>query len=140
MTKYLVTLSIVLLTTSAGAQTKPTQAEQEGWAKNPRAGVLESSSCKQVTWLLEGEEKLPGDALTKQPVRHALGWWGRGFVEGAVYMVPGEKATQAATDFGLSVDVVAAHISAYCYGHQTETPYDAIQSLLLKILKTAGHE
>ena len=135
MTKYLMAL-IILWATSASAQTKPTPAEQEAWANNPRAGVLESAPCKQVTWLLEGEEKLPGDSSTKQPVRHALGWWGRGFIEGATYMVPGEKATKAATEFGLSVDVVASHISTYCYGHQTETPYAAIQSLLLTILKT----
>ena len=140
LTKYLTTVGLVLLcATSASAQTKRTPAEQEAWANNPQAGVLESSPCKQVTWLLEGEENLAGDPLTKQPVRHALGWWGRGFIEGAVYMVPGEKGekvTKAATDFGLSVDVVASHISTYCYGHQTETPYAAIQGLLLTILKT----
>jgi hypothetical protein len=114
------------------AQTKPTQAEIDAWKKDP-APILESSPCKKITWLLESE----GAATTELPrrsIRYALGWWGRGFVEGAVYIL-GDKAATSANDFGLSVEVVSAHIATYCYDHQTETPADAIQHLLLKVLK-----
>ena len=115
------------------AQTKPTQAELDQWAKDPDSQVLETSTCKKVTWLLEAEKDRPN---TQRPIRYALAWWGRGFIEGAVYMI-GEKAQKAASRFGLSADVVAAHISTYCYAHQTEAPFEAVQDLLLKVLKTA---
>jgi hypothetical protein len=128
---------VVAFASWSGAQiTNPTQAEKDAWAKDPNTKILESSPCKQITWLLEGERKESSE-LPKQPIRYALGWWGRGFVEGGVYMVPGDKAVKAAADFGLSVEVVAAHISTYCYSHETETPFDAIQNLLLKVMNTA---
>jgi hypothetical protein len=113
-----------------GAQSKPTQAEITQWKKEP--SVLESSVCKKITWLLENERGASTE-LTKQPVRYALGWWGRGFIEGAV--MSDENAQKKASDFGLSVDVVAAHISTYCYSHQADRPIDAVQDLLLKVLK-----
>jgi hypothetical protein len=114
-----------------GAQTKPTQAQINQWKKEP--GILESSVCKKITWLLD-TERIPSTELTKQPIRYALGWWGRGFIEGAVYM-SGDKAQKKAEEFGLSVDVVAAHIATYCNDHQANTPFDAVQDLLRKVLK-----
>jgi len=36
--------------------------------------------------------------------------------------------------------VVAAHISTYWYGHQMDTPGDAVQDLLLKVLKSGTPE
>jgi hypothetical protein len=122
----------VLLTFApfVGAQTKPTQAEITQWKKVP--GILESSVCKKITWLLDSE-RVASTELTKQPIRYALGWWGRGFIEGAV--MSDEKAQKKASDFGLRVDVVAAHIATYCYDHQADTPIDAVQDLLLKVLK-----
>jgi hypothetical protein len=44
---------------------------------------------------------------------------------------------EAAGDSGLSAEVVATHIVTYCYGHQTETPVDAVQDLLSSVLKMA---
>ena len=112
----------------ASAQTKPTKAELDAWEKDPNAKVLEASPCKKITWLVESEQhQSPG--LTHQPIGYALGWWGRGFIEGAVYMIGGEKAEKKASEFGLSVDVVQAHLKGYCYTHPTETPFDAIQDL-----------
>jgi hypothetical protein len=115
-----------------GAQTKPTQAEINQWKKE--SNILESSVCKKIIWLLD-DERTASAELPKQPIRHALGWWGRGFIEGAVYMIDDDKAQKKAGEFGLSVDVVAAHVAAYCYEHQTETPLDAVHQLLLKVLK-----
>lgn len=63
-----------------------------------------------------------------------MGWWGRGYIEGAVFVM-GDDALKKADKFGLSVDVVAAHIAAYCYEHPTETTFDAVQHLLVKVLK-----
>jgi hypothetical protein len=83
---------------------------------------------------LDGERKLSQD-VTHQPIRYALGWWGRGFVEGAVYMIGGDKPQKKADEFGLSVDVAAQHIATYCYYHQNEMPLDTVQDLLLKVLK-----
>jgi hypothetical protein len=126
---------IVLLLASpsvVGAQTKPTQAEINEWKKE--AGMLESSGCKKITWLLESEQAVSTGSPRQQPIHYALGWWGRGFIEGAVYIIS-DKAQKRASEFGLSVDVVAAHIATYCYDHQTETPFDAVQQLLLKVLK-----
>lgn len=111
------------------AQTKPTPAEQEQWAQGPQ--ILESSPCKKITWLLEAEAKQPS---ANKSIRLALGWWGRGFIEGEVYIM-GEKAQKSVADFGLSVDVVAAHISSYCYDHPSETPVEAVAALTLKALK-----
>jgi len=113
----------------AAGQTKPTQAEIDQWKKEPQ--VLESSVCKKVTWLLENERDASPEVQT---VRHALGWWGRGFIEGAVFIM-GDKAQKRASEFGLSIEVVAAHISAYCYQHPLETASDATQQLLVRVLK-----
>ncbi len=113
-------------------QTTPTPSELAQW-KDPSSQILESSPCKKITWLLEAEKK-SGD----QGMHHALGWWGRGYVEGAVYMIDGEAgdaARKRVQEFGLSVDVVTAHITTYCYAHPTDTPMEAVQALLLKAMK-----
>ncbi len=134
MLKWLGSPIIVLCFAQAvTAQTEPTQAEKDAWAKDPKAQILESSPCKKVTWLTESEAKLPA---AEKGIHTALGWYGRGFIEGATYMI-GDKALKAAGDFGLSVDVVAAHITTYCYGNPNGTPADAVQDLLLKVLQTA---
>lgn len=109
---------------AAAGQTRPTQMELDQWKKEPQ--ILESSACKKLTWLLENDPD--------QKVRQGLGWWGRGFIEGAVFVM-GNKAQKSASEFGLSVDVIAAHITAYCYQHPTETAFEAAQQLLLKVLK-----
>ncbi len=84
MTKFIVALSIsVMWASSAHAQTNPTQAEKDEWAKEPTARILETSPCKQITWMVESERKEAAE-LSKQPILYALGWWGRGFIEGAV--------------------------------------------------------
>jgi hypothetical protein len=114
-----------------GAQTRPTQAEIDRWKKEPN--ILESSECKKITWLLENERTASSER-PKQLLRNILGWWGRGFIEGAVLGMGG-KAQGAANDFGLSVDVVAGHIATYCYQNPTKTPFDAVQQLLLKVVK-----
>lgn len=131
---FVLAATMAHVTAAPQAQTiKPTPAELAEWDKDADAKVLETSPCRKVLWLLES------DTSAKNPIHNALGWWGRGFIEGAVYMIPGGKAEKAAADFGLSVDVVASHIQTYCYSHQTEHPAEAIQELLLKVLKTAGH-
>ena len=56
-------------------------------------------------------------------------------MEGAVYMIGGDKAEKKAADFGLSVEVVRAHLKTYCYSHPTDTPLEGVQDLLLKVLK-----
>jgi hypothetical protein len=130
-------VTFVLLTAaSASAQTKPTQAETDAWATDPMAQILESSPCRKITWLIESEKNRPEPG---RQIHIALGWWGRGFIEGAVYVF-GDKAQKAASDYGLSVDVVAAHVTTYCYSHQTETPLDGIQSLLLKVIKSGADQ
>ena len=136
MRKQILVASVFVLglASAVGAQTKPTQAEIDQWKKETGTQILEGSVCKKITWLLESERNVSGD-LTKQPIRYALGWWGRGFIEGAVYMIPGDQAQKKAAEFGLSVEVVAAHIAAYCYDHEKERPFDALQDLLLKVLK-----
>jgi hypothetical protein len=118
-----------------GAQAKPTQTEIDRWKKDPNAQILESTPCKKIAWLLDGEGNLKPAELSKQPIRYALGWWGRGFIEGAVDLSGDEKAQKAANDFGLSVEVVAAHIATYCDGHQRDTPLDAVHDLLRKVLR-----
>jgi len=82
--------------------------------------------------LLEHEES----TSAKRDLRNILGWWGRGYVEGAISwqeVVDDEKMRKAANDFGLTVDTVAAHLTGYCYKHQEKTPVDAVQNLTLKI-------
>lgn len=128
--KYAVLLMCCLTVSVAATQTKPTPQEFAQWEKDTNNGILETTVCKKITWLLESER-----GTAKDPIHSALGWWGRGFISGAVYMIGGEKADKKAGDFGLSVDVVAAHIATYCYAHDTGTPFDAIQDLLLKVLK-----
>ena len=93
-------LLFLLVSSPVLAQTKPTQAERDKWTRDVNARILESAPCKEVTWLLE-QEKQP--SITFPPIRYSLGWWDRGFIEGAVYMIPGDKAQEAAGDFGLSV-------------------------------------
>jgi hypothetical protein len=118
------------------AQTAPSQEEIDKW--KTEAPVLETSPCKMVTWLLE--DKRIAEA-TRERYRESLAWWGRGFLEGAAYMIgaPGRrsemKAWKKVVDFGLTTDVVAAHLSSYCHQHPTDRPIDAIQDLLLKALK-----
>jgi hypothetical protein len=122
-------LTLLAFASFVNAQSKPTQAEIDQWKKEPK--VLESSTCKKITWLLEDERTASAEL---QPMRNLLGWWGRGFIEGAVFVM-GDKALKKADQFGLSVDVVAAHLSAYCSEHPTETASDAVQKLLVKVLK-----
>jgi hypothetical protein len=138
VTKHITAAVVLLLASGAfvAAQTKPAQAEIDQWNKDANAQMLETSPCTKVIWLLENERNTSPAELPKQPIRYALGWWGRGFIEGAVYMIPGDKAQEAASRFGVSVEVVASHIAAYCYDHHTATPLDAIQALLLTVLKT----
>src|ERR1017187_1939691 len=81
---------------TVGAQTKPTQAERKEWSEG--SPVLETSSCKKITWLLESERGVSTTPPGQQPMRHMLGWWGRGFIEGAVSIL-GEKAQTKATEF-----------------------------------------
>src|SRR5437016_746096 len=95
---------LVLVMALAAAQTKPTPAEINEWQNNK---VLESSPCKQITWLLESESKGEPN-MTKQPIHYALGWWARGFVEGAIYILGNKEAEKKVDEFGLSVDVAAA--------------------------------
>jgi hypothetical protein len=123
-----------------GAQTPPTKAEIEQWQKNPATKSIEATPCKEISWLLENEAKLR--MADDQRIRDALGWWGRGFVQGATYMIDvgiakgkGNEAMKKADAFGLSAEVVGAHIATYCHGHEAETPGDAIQDLLAKVLK-----
>jgi hypothetical protein len=134
--------NIVLLLATAWfvtAQTKPTQAEIDQWQKAP--GTLESTKCKMVTLLLDSEKNgellvlKSAELVSQQPWHYALGWWGKGFIEGAIFMIHSEKAEKRASDFGLSVEVVAAHIATYCYDHPNETPLDAVENLLAKVLK-----
>lgn len=40
-----------------------------------------------------------------------------------------DDALKKVDEFGLSVDVVAAHIASYCYNHPTETASEAVQGL-----------
>ena len=117
----------------ATAQTRPTPAEQDAWARDPNATMLETTPCKKITWLIENGLKRPP---TQRPFRSALGWWGRGFLEGAVYVM-GDKASKTAGASGLSAEVVATNIVTYCYGHPADTPVAAVQDLLLRILKKA---
>jgi hypothetical protein len=136
MTKNVALAMVLVMTLGARAngQTQPTQAELDQWKKDPKANVLETSPCKKITWLIESENKTEPNE-NKRSIQYALGWWGRGFIEGAVYTIDNDKVLKKAQDFGLSVDVVSAHIKTYCYVHQTETPFEAVQDLLLKVVK-----
>jgi hypothetical protein len=129
----IVLVNLLLHMSVAWAETPPTQEEIARWKKNTQA--LETAPCKMVTWILENEPQKDGE----QKVHQSLGWWGRGFIEGAAYTIdlPGNegKAMKAVVDFGLSVDIVAAHIAAYCRSNPTKTPIDGVQALLLKALK-----
>jgi hypothetical protein len=129
--RWILTL-LLAFASFVGAQTKPTQAEIDQWKKEPN--ILESSACKKITWLLEAERTASAEVLPKQGIRNVMGWWGRGYIEGAVFVM-GDDALKKADKFGLSVDVVAAHIAAYCYEHPTGTAFDAVQHLLVKALK-----
>jgi hypothetical protein len=127
-------LFALMFAQSVSAQSTVTQADIEQWKKDAKTQPLESTSCRAITWLLDGERKTRPAERPKQPIGYALGWWGRGFIEGAVYMIGGEKAEKKADEFGLSVEVVTAHIATFCFDHPTKTPFDAAQGLLLKVL------
>jgi len=103
------------------------------WQKNPQP--LENTSCKLITSLLDKNR----DNEASRDLHLSLGWWGRGFIEGAAYMIdpPGKepKASKKVSEFGLTVDVVAAHLEAYCRSNPNDTPVEAVQDLLLKALK-----
>jgi hypothetical protein len=60
----------------ASAQTRPTQVEIDQWKKEP--GILRNVRVQEIAWLLESERTASAE-LPKQPIRYALGWWGRGF-------------------------------------------------------------
>ena len=122
-------LAIAALSGSTAFGQAPTQAEIDQWKKEPAAQILETSPCKKITWLLISERK-----GTTHEIHDSLGWWGRGWIEGAAYVL-GDVANKKANDFGLSVDVVAAHLQTYCAARPTETPYAGIQDLMLKVLK-----
>jgi len=113
------------------AQTKPTQAEIDQWKNEGKS--LESSACKKIAWLLQNEQTASVD-LPKQPIRNGLGWCGRGFIEGAAFVI-GDDALKKVDEFGLCVDVVAAHIASSCYNHPTKTASEAVPNLLVKVLK-----
>ena len=115
----------------AAAQTKPTQAEIEQWKKDTRP--LLSSPCKKVIWVLEREQK--AFSTRQRANRLGLGWWGRGFIEGVLYINGTNEMRKKAEDFGVSAELVAAYISTYCSDHPTETPFDAVQHLLIEVLK-----
>jgi len=130
MRPIIVAMCLLTIAPAVEPQTKPTQAELERWKAEGNTQVLESAPCKKVNWLLESQGK-------DSEFRRMVGWWGRGFVEGTVAMLdgPGGDAARAKVErFGLTVDVVAAHISAYCYAHPAETPWNAAGDLSLKAL------
>jgi len=115
------------------AQNTPMPDEVSKWQKNPQP--LETTSCKIITWLLDKEAD---QDTSLRKIHLALGWWGRGFVEGAAYTIdlPDQtKAMKKVTEFGLTVDVVTAHLAAYCRSNPGDTPIDGVQQLLLKALK-----
>lgn len=135
MRRTLVALvSVFLLVSTASAQSAATTDEAAKWQKSPQP--LENTSCKIVTWLLDNEQDKEHAA---QKIHLTLGWWGRGFVEGAAYAIdlPGNqnKAMKHVTAFGLTVDVVTAHLDAYCRANPSDTPLEGVQELLLKALK-----
>jgi hypothetical protein len=66
--------------------------------------------------------------------RPQAGITSRGFVEGAAFVID-DDALKKVDEFGLSVDVVAAHIASYCYNHPTETRLRLCRDLLVKVLK-----
>jgi hypothetical protein len=79
--------------------------------------------------------------LNRLRARKSLGCWRlsglhrqEDIFEGAV-IVMGDDVLKKADKFGLSVDVVAAHIATHCYEHPTETAFDAVQHLLVKVPK-----
>lgn len=119
-------------TVAFNSQSKPTPAEIAEWKQSKEP--MESSKCRKIAWLLESES-LTGRSFVNQPIRYGLGWWGRGFVEGALAFSDNEKAKQQAAEFGLSVEVVASHVSTYCVAHPDETPMEAMHTLLLKVVK-----
>ena len=101
---------------SAGAQTKPPDS-------------LELAPCQEITQLMEN-----GDPVNKKSFRFALGWWSRGFLEGALLSIDADAA-QKSDEFGLGVETAATRIVAYCNEHPTETPMEAVQYMLLDALK-----
>jgi len=127
----LATVVCCLVGASASAQTKPTPEDIQQWLNDPKEQVLESVPCKRLTWILASEAKL--DESQRQ-IHFALGWWARGFAEGATFLA-NEKAQNNLKHFGLSVVVAAAHIATYCATHETETPFDAVQDLVLKAIR-----
>ncbi len=100
----------------AGAQTKPPAS-------------LELAPCQEITQLMEN-----GDPVNKKSFRFALGWWSRGFLEGALLSIDADAAKKS-DEFGLGVETAATRIVTYCDEHPTETPLEAVQYMLLDALK-----
>jgi len=90
---------------------------------------LELAPCQEITQLMEN-----GDPVNKKSFRFALGWWSRGFLEGALLSIDADAA-QKSDEFGLGVETAATRIVAYCNEHPTETPMEAVQYMLLDALK-----
>jgi len=75
-----------------------------------------------------------GDPVNKKSFRFALGWWSRGFLEGALLSLDADAAKKS-DEFGLGVETAATRIVTYCDEHPTETPLEAVQYMLLDALK-----
>ncbi len=73
-------------------------------------------------------------ALASATARFALGWWSRGFLEGALLSIDADAAKKS-DEFGLGVETAATRIVTYCDEHPTETPLEAVQYMLLDALK-----
>ena len=99
---------------AAGSHESPRPLNWKRWKNEPAAKVMETSPCRKITWMLESDES------DKNPIRIALGGGDVDSSKARWHMVPGDKASKAASDFGLSVDVVAAHIKTYCYSHEQD--------------------
>jgi hypothetical protein len=137
-----ITTSVLILLTvalaSATAQTKAAQtvtvasvagARPPAGAQTKPPDSLELAPCQEITQLMEN-----GDPVNKKSFRFALGWWSRGFLEGALLSIDADAATKS-DEFGLGVETAATRIVAYCNEHPTETPMEAVQYMLLDALK-----
>jgi hypothetical protein len=123
---FAIAVPILVFVMASNAQTK-----SEMDARKQDLGPLEATSCKEVTRLLNSER----GELVERPIRFGLGWWGRGFVTGAVYILGTKRAEEKARAFGLSVEVVAAHLATYCHDHPTETPMAGVLDLLENVVR-----
>jgi hypothetical protein len=94
----------------------------------PRA--LEAMECRAIV-------AAPDTLL----LRANLGWWGRGYILGALSafetanQLPEGRLLRQAEQFNLSAETAAAHIGAYCTAHPSDTPFEAIAALLFEILR-----